>query len=274
DDACESLLSSTGKRKNEDNAISIVERWRSKRIKSELPTIAELARIVDLPLSDDEKIPIPLETMKALVSSSIEMQDVCTMSDVELLFRPGSLNPPFFKNFSAVADAPPIMGTDKSFIQFWDNNVRCLLELLVPGGRSIRNSYQHTATSSLRPDYAFLVSKFCAFRGEEKAPDNNDDPRKGLSDKIVWAYAPAPYVLGYYATGPAFTLVAISPPSHEQNHPVVWDIAHANLRLRAHRIKNICRLINLAGLFQQLADIVRPHDAEFTVLESDNGLNV
>ncbi|KIL57061.1 hypothetical protein M378DRAFT_422151 [Amanita muscaria Koide BX008] len=205
--------------------------------------------------------------MKALVSSSIEMQDVCTMSDVELLFRPGSLNPPFFKNFSAVADAPPIMGTDKSFIQFWDNNVRCLLELLVPGGRSIRNSYQHTATSSLRPDYAFLVSKFCAFRGEEKAPDNNDDPRKGLSDKIVWAYAPAPYVLGYYATGPAFTLVAISPPSHEQNHPVVWDIAHANLRLRAHRIKNICRLINLAGLFQQLADIVRPRDAEFTVLE-------
>ncbi|KAM6493366.1 hypothetical protein JOM56_011500 [Amanita muscaria] len=178
-----------GKRKNE------VERWRSKRIKSELPTIVELARIVDLPLSDDEKIPIPLETMKALVSSSIEMQDVCTMSDVELLFRPGSSNPAFYKIFSAVADAPPTTGTETSFIQFWDNNVRFLLELLVPGGRSIRNSNQHTATGSLRPDYAFIVSKLCTFRGEEKAPDNNDDPRKGLSDKIVWAYTPAPYVL-------------------------------------------------------------------------------
>jgi len=47
----------------------------------------------------------------------------------------------------------------------------------------------------------------------------------------------------------------------------VHDVAYANLRLRRHRIKNIRRLINLAGLFQRLADLVRPSDAEFEQLE-------
>jgi hypothetical protein len=60
-------------------------------------------------------------------------------------------------------------------------------------------------------------------------------------------------------------LVAISPS--ELRRPVVTDIAYANLRLRRDRIKNIRRLINIAGLLQRLADLVRPADAEFDVLE-------
>jgi hypothetical protein len=66
---------------------------------------------------------------------------------------------------------------------------------------------------------------------------------------------------GYYAIGPDFTLVAIS------QHLIVHIIAHANLRRRRDRIMNIRRLINIAGLFQTLADLVRPVDAEFEQLD-------
>jgi hypothetical protein len=58
--------------------------------------------------------------------------------------------------------------------------------------------------------------------------------------------------------------VAITPGP---NQPVVHDIAEADLSLRRDRIENICRLINIAGVLQQLADLVRPVDAEFEVLE-------
>jgi hypothetical protein len=40
----------------------------------------------------------------------------------------------------------------------------------------------------------------------------------------------------------------------------------ADLRLKADRIKNICRLINLAGLFEFMATLVQPPDAEFVDL--------
>jgi len=47
----------------------------------------------------------------------------------------------------------------------------------------------------------------------------------------------------------------------------VHDIAYADLSLRRDRIRNLCRLINIAGVLQQLADLVRAPDAEFEVLE-------
>lgn len=60
--------------------------------------------------------------------------------------------------------------------------------------------------------------------------------------------------------------MAITPPG-PNSQPVVHDIVEADLSLRRDRIKNICRLINIAGILQQLADLVRPLDAEFEVLE-------
>lgn len=51
------------------------------------------------------------------------------------------------------------------------------------------------------------------------------------------------------------------------NQPVVHDIAEADVSLRRDRIKNRCRLINIAAILQQLADLVRPLDTEFEVLE-------
>ena len=48
--------------------------------------------------------------------------------------------------------------------------------------------------------------------------------------------------------------MAITPPSGPGGQPVAHDIANADLSL--------CRLINIAGVLQQLADLVRPLDAE------------
>lgn len=72
---------------------------------------------------------------------------------------------------------------------------------------------------------------------------------------------------GYYSAGPDLTLVAVSPPLQRGGRPVVHDLAHANLRLRRDRIKNIRRLINLAGLFQTLADLVRAPEPEFEPID-------
>jgi hypothetical protein len=223
-----------------DDFGAIIERWRSKHYKSELPTISELSTIVDRPLPDNEKIPITIDRMNDLVSL-IDAHDICTSDDVALLFRAGYGDTILDRYFFAVAEAPPAGGTYKSFYSFWDKNIRDILELLVPGGKSIRNGNQRTATMNMRPDYAFVVNKLCAFRGEERAPESRDDPSKELRDKLAWGmslHLNAWYIdddnvrissliatlTGYYAIGPDFTLVAIS------QHLVVHDIAHANLR--------------------------------------------
>jgi hypothetical protein len=148
--------------------------------------------------------------------------------------------------------------------------VRRILELLIPDGKSIRNSNLHTATGQFRPDYSFILQNLCTFRGEEKAPGNPADPKKELWEKLEWAYDPAPYVFSYYATGPELGLVAISSPSSPGGQPIVHDIVHVNLRLRKDRIRNICHPISLSGLFRILSDIVRPADSEFEKLERDN----
>ncbi|KAN0080641.1 hypothetical protein V8E54_003845 [Elaphomyces granulatus] len=205
-----------------------------------------------------------------ITPSAFEYQDTCQREDVELLFRVGGYSHISSNILRVIYDSPPPDGTENSFIFFWDQNVRRFLELLIPNGKSIRDSSEHTATGDLRPDYGFLLNNLCAFRGEEKAPGNRIDPKKELSDKLQWAYDPAPYVFGYYATGSDLTLVAISPPSRPGERPVVHDIARANLRLRRDRIRNMRRLINISGLFQVLSDIVRPPDAEFVKLGRDN----
>lgn len=263
------------RRRETDEDVAVLLRWRTKRLKAELPLLDQLREFVDSPLSEDEKIPIPTRDMQALVSSRSELLDLCTIDDVKLLFRADDdfepsaldlLNP----LVHAVQKRPPEKGTEDAFHSFWDQNIRQVLELLVPLGTSIRNSSKHTITRALRPDYAFLLNNMCPFRGEEKPPGSTDDPKAELADKLVWSYAPAPYVLAYYATGPDLTLAAITPPSTPGGRPVVHNVAPANLSLRKDRIKNICRLINVARLLQTLADLDQTPDAEFRVFERDD----
>ena len=121
----------------------------------------------------------------------------CTRANVEALFRSEDAGySALDKIFFIVAEHPPQSETEALFHSFWDSNVRTILELLIPYGRSIRDSSQRTATASLRPDYGFLLRNLCTFRGEEKPPDSNEDPRAELSNKLAWAYDPAPYVFG------------------------------------------------------------------------------
>ena len=48
----------------------------------------------------------------------------------------------------------------------------------------------------LRPDFGFLLKTICLFRGEERGPENLDDPRAEPADKPVRIYNPAPCMLG------------------------------------------------------------------------------
>ena len=180
----------------DDDGALIIARWRSKHLQAGLPTIDELASFVDCPLSDDDKIPISANFFNGLVSSSLELHDICTPNDVQPLFRLGHGGTRLDKIFWVVASSPPYGGTERAFIHFWDDNIRGVVELLLPTGRSMRNSSEHTATMRCRPDYAFLVNNFCPFRGEERSPESTADPKQELADKLAWAYDPAPYVLG------------------------------------------------------------------------------
>jgi hypothetical protein len=178
----------------------IIDRWRNKHAKNALPSLIELERIADSPLSEEEKIPLSPSRFNDLISS-VNLRDICTEDDVRVLFdsRPGG--GPLDEVFFTVAKSPPDSGTEDFFISFWDRNIRDILEIVVPAGRSLRNSNFNTATGNLRPDYGFLVDDRCVFRGEEKPPRSTDDPREELVSKLEWVYTPAPFVLGRFGHG-------------------------------------------------------------------------
>jgi len=256
-----------------DISTDILRRW-SKKSKLSLPSISELPGLLDKPLPHDEKIPLTRIQFDNLLSGLTETTDVCSRDDVERLFRISDveaseiLHLKFYN--AAVQSAPPENGTEASFHSFWDDNIRKILELLVPSGTSIRDFNCHTDTKKNTPDYGFLKDNVCLFRGEEKHPGSHEDPKAELSDKLTWIYSPAPYVLGYYAIGPDLTLAAICAPSTPSQTPVVLDLAFANLRFKRDRIANLCRLINLSPYLYPLLKLIGYRDVpEFTVIERD-----
>ena len=138
-----------------DISADIILRW-SKRTKLSLPAISELPGILNRPLSEDEKIPLSRSQFDNLVSGSIETKDICRKDDVEKLFRISdeeiseALHLLFYN--AVVRAAPPDNGTESSFISFWDDNIRRVLEVLVPFGTSVRDSNNNTSSLKLRPD--------------------------------------------------------------------------------------------------------------------------
>ena len=97
--------------------------------------------------------------------------------------------------------APPDNGTEASFHSLWDDNIRKILEMLLPTGIPIRDDSLHTSTQKLRPDFGFLLNNICIFRGEEKSPSDTGDPKAELCDNLTWIYSPAPYIFGVPITG-------------------------------------------------------------------------
>jgi len=256
----------------DDDAQLIVEQWKSKHVKyKEIPRICELPTIADQPLQEGEKLPILSRDMESLCSPVFQHEDICRKSDISILFRTGAERPHISSEIlTLIFRYPPPDGTESSFISFWDANIRWILEYLIPDGQSIRDSNQDTGIGNLRPDFGFLLENLCVFRGEEKPPGSRADPKQELSDKLEWAYDPAPYVLGYYATGSNATLVAISPPRSPGGSVIVHDISSANLRLKRDRILHIRRLINLSALFKAITGIANCKNQEFQKLKREN----
>ena len=68
-----------------------------------------------------------------------------------------------------------------------------------------------------------------------------------------------------WASGSVSTLFFAGVLSNESNK--LADVTLGRLCVVQTWCKKICRLINIAAILQQLADLVRPLDTEFEVLE-------
>ena len=183
-----------------EEVANILESWRAKRIKTQLPSLDVLPKILNEPLTEAEKVPISTEAYEGLISPPHEAVDFCHKAGVAVLFKKAESNTlsPLMPLYTTAIWSPCPTGTEDSFHAFWDENISQVIDILLPTGLSIRNSNQHTETRQFHPDSSFLYKNICVFRGEEKGPENDEDPKAELSDKLTrWGvYKPAPYLLG------------------------------------------------------------------------------
>ncbi|KAI6045162.1 hypothetical protein EDC04DRAFT_2889346 [Pisolithus marmoratus] len=205
------------------------------RVRADVPPVEQLRELVERPLAELEKIPIPETMFEALVSVFDARR--CTTDAAHSLFKVGELDVNLLHIYSAVLKSAPDNGTEYSFVSFWDHNIRDILQSIVPTGHAIRNSNLFTSTKLYCPDFGFLLKQLCPFRGEEKGGEDRKDPKAELVNKLVWMYDPAPYILGYYCK------------------PGCHDIISVNLKLRKDRIANVRHLINLSPLLPLLANL-------------------
>ncbi|KAI6008422.1 hypothetical protein EDC04DRAFT_3146473 [Pisolithus marmoratus] len=212
------------------------------RLRMDVPPVEQLRELVERPLAESEKIPIPETMLEALVSISDGQR--CTMDAAHCLFKVGEFDVNLLDVYDAVFKSAPDSGTEYSFISFWDYNISCILQMIVPNGHAICNNNQFTLTLLYCPDFAFLLKQVCPFRGEEKGPDVVNDPREELIEKHIWIYDPAPYMLGYYCVGTEMTLAAIMAPQAPGQKPGCYDIISVDLKLREYHIAN-CHLMSM-----------------------------
>src|SRR5581483_8939064 len=101
---------------------------------------------------------------------------------------------------------PPKTGTtEDSFHAFWDALIVKPIVIGCPDGVYNRNTSRHTSTGLFRPDTSYLLNGACLMRGEEKGPENTEDPADELVSKLKWSYGDCPYIFGYYATASSVT---------------------------------------------------------------------
>ncbi|KAI5988126.1 hypothetical protein EDC04DRAFT_2614620 [Pisolithus marmoratus] len=164
-----------------------------------LPAIHELRDILVTPLVSSEKIPISEKMFMELVSDS--SHDRCSPNDLSSLFRIGEPQLSFAMVYAVIVVPAYARGTEANLVSFWDGNIRGLLKLMIPRGRSFRDTHR-------RPDFRFVVDGSCVFQGsEEGEPHNPEDPGKTSSNNFIWPHgSAAPYVLGYYCRGSEMTV--------------------------------------------------------------------
>ncbi|KAG7383149.1 hypothetical protein PHYPSEUDO_003980 [Phytophthora pseudosyringae] len=144
--------------------------------------------------------------------------------------------------------------TETSFISFWDDLIRNVLNFVLHNiGKSDRNSSRSASTGSNRPDYLFIVDSVCVFRGEEKAPGEQiGTPRRELFENLIWSYGDAPYLFGYAAVGYEARLYAIT-RAHDDVDAIelgVYDVKHLEGRFLL-----LLAILNVARLLQSVASL-------------------
>lgn len=193
--------------RNPDNITEeLCEKW--KLLLADLPATPEaLLQYLNVPLQDDEKVPISRDEHRKLIALSYP--NTCTANDLAALFRVTEDEEVGFLNRFIHAieyPPPPLSGTEDSFHSFWDTNIQDILAIIFPDEAWVRNSNQGTSTGLGRPDFVFLIRGVCAFRGEEKPRHyTGSTPRDELVDKLYWTYDPAPYIIGGFITFPHST---------------------------------------------------------------------
>jgi hypothetical protein len=182
-----------------EEATGILQCLRAKKARMQLPALVELNGVLNKPLAETEKIAISHEAYADLISPIQEAFDICKEEDISILFKQSDMecaSPLLITLYKAVVESPGATGTEEYFRGFWDKNIKDVIELVLQQGQSIRNSNRHTETKNMRPDFGLLLQDVCVFRGEEKGPQNTEDPRAELVDKLTWVYKPAEYMLG------------------------------------------------------------------------------
>ncbi|KUF77493.1 Crinkler (CRN) family protein [Phytophthora nicotianae] len=242
-------------------AVTMVDRgWTAKWVNEfrknqlaphQLPRLGELADFIDNELPG--KITLHQEIYNTwitkMTSQSPELMAKLFKIDnlkqcVNFLFRIGS----------RIVYATDPGDTKKSFISFWDDLIRNVLNFVLHDiGKSVRNSSRSASTGSNRPDYLFIVDSVCVFCGEEKAPGEQlETPRRELVEKLVWSYGDAPYLFGYAAVGYEARLYVIT-RVHDDVDAMelgVFDLKHLEGRFRL-----LLAILNVARLLRSLASV-------------------
>ncbi|KAG9007337.1 hypothetical protein FRB94_014459 [Tulasnella sp. JGI-2019a] len=255
-------------------SLDLVSAWNN-RANITLPSTDRLGNYLDQPLESSEKLPLSGYNYDLLIKQPITI-DACSASDLDKLFRrtETEVAEPYDRSFHfAVATPPHRAATEAGYHSFLDRVLSDPLQLLHPAGTWSRDSSYHASTKQFRPDFTFVSNNICLFRGEEKPPGSLDDPQLELAEKLTWTYDPAPYIFGYFASGPKVTLVVICRPNpnDRKRMPIVYPIFEMDLSFVRQRIDILRRLIRMSQLFGPLLSVIRtPRAADFQILERDD----
>ncbi|KAF9066990.1 hypothetical protein BDP27DRAFT_1404061 [Rhodocollybia butyracea] len=160
------------------------------------------------------------------------------LKEVSAVFKVGDVGPasvPFIR----VLDAPNLSCTEAGYHHCWDNNIRNILQVLIPEGE------------------------------RRKRANKSGDPAVELVQNTVWAYDSAPYILGYYADKTIITFVALV---HENGKTRCIGLSEINLKFITDRISNLQRLINMCSILPQLAKMVQKPSPEYATVEKYNSI--
>jgi hypothetical protein len=187
-----------------DKSYDLMDTW-SAPIKTLPGDVFQLLAYVTKDLSENEKVPLSHHEFSRLLFVAVDPKNMCSEADLKQLFRPSEdENADYLWStylLPTIQRGPPDEnGTEASYISFWDRNIRDILAAIITQGQTkcIRDSNRDTSTILQGPDFALLTGGICAFRGKEKSPNYSGTlhPKEELTEKMVWTYDPAPYILG------------------------------------------------------------------------------